>query len=63
MHVSKSLSNWHWIICIGYREYSDGKLYMQIVDGWNNRIDRYYRPGYGSAWIASTQYYIKSKLY
>ena len=29
VYVSKSLSNWHWVIYIGYREYSNGKFYCR----------------------------------
>ena len=50
--------SWHWVICIGYRKYSNGSFYMQVVDGWNNSTNKYYKPHSGAAWISGTQYWV-----
>lgn len=56
--LADGLLNWHWVLTVGYREYTSGDFYMQIVTGWRNGIDRYYKPGTGSAWWSSTQYWV-----
>ena len=56
--IADGVFGWHWIVCIGYRKYSNGDFYMQIVDGWNDTSKKYYRPFVGSAWISGTQYWI-----
>lgn len=56
--LADGLFNWHWILSVGYLEYSSGDFYHQILTGWENRIDRYYKPGSGSVWMSSTQYWV-----
>lgn len=56
--LANGIVDWHWIICVGYRDYgSDGK-YMRIVDGWNDTTYRFYRCNSGSIWISATQYWV-----
>jgi hypothetical protein len=50
---------WHWIICVGYREYKNGKAYMRVVNGWDNTTKKYYQPHKGAGWVSGTQYWIK----
>lgn len=38
--LKKSLFNWHWVLCIGYRQYQD-KLYLKIIDGWSKTYKYY----------------------
>ena len=56
--IADGLFSWHCIICIGYRKYSNGAFYMQVVDGWNNSTSKYYKPHSGSTWMSGTQYWI-----
>jgi len=39
--LSCALFDWHWVLCIGIRSYEDGSEYLNIIDNWNNRSDRY----------------------
>ena len=41
MMVNAGITKWHWILVIGIRKYDDGKIYLNILDGWNKRTDRY----------------------
>lgn len=55
--LADKLFSWHWVLAVGYREYTDG-VYLRIVDGWSNNASRFYKPGYGSVWISTTEYWI-----
>lgn len=54
--LSNALVSWHWVLCIGWREYEQGERYLRIVDGWNSTPDRFYPINKSSRWITSTQY-------
>ena len=41
MMVNAGITKWHWITVIGIRKYKDGAIYLNILDGWNKRTDRY----------------------
>ena len=41
--IENAISHWHWILVIGIRKYMDGSIYLNILDGWNKRTDRYLR--------------------
>ncbi|MCL1914790.1 MAG: hypothetical protein FWG10_13175 [Eubacteriaceae bacterium] len=58
--ISDCLFNWHWVICVGYVRYKSGRFFMQVVDGWNDTVDRYYEPNSGSAWMYATQFWASS---
>lgn len=53
-----SLFSWHWVICVGWRQYTNGDFYMRINNNWNASVDTYYKPGSGSAWWSGTQYWV-----
>lgn len=57
--LEDALFSWHWILAVGYRNYTNGDEYFQIVDGWNNNADRFYKLGEGSNWISMTEYWVK----
>lgn len=50
--------SWHWILSVGYRDYTSGDHYVRIVDGWNDTADRFYKLNNGSLWISATQYWM-----
>lgn len=55
-----SVFSWHWVIGVGWRQYTAGNdFYIQINDSWNNTINKYYRPGAGAVWWSATSYYVK----
>lgn len=56
--LANGLFYWHWVLCIGYREYKDGTSYLQIIDNWNNTTDRFYRIHSKSLWFSGTRYKI-----
>jgi len=41
MLVNYGITKWHWVLVIGIRKYADGSIYLNILDGWNKRSDRY----------------------
>lgn len=38
-----NLLDWHWVLCVGYREYFNGEFYLEIVDAWHNSGKRFYK--------------------
>ena len=43
MLVNAGITKWHWVLVIGIRKYEDGSIYLNILDGWNKRNDRFIR--------------------
>jgi len=39
--VNAGITLWHWVLVIGIRYYNNGDIYLNILDGWNKRTDRY----------------------
>lgn len=58
MLLENSLTSWHWVVCVGYREYTNGANYYQIQNGWDNNIQTYYLGNSGSTLISITEYWI-----
>lgn len=58
MLLEDHIASWHWILGVGYRDYTNGSDYIRIHNGWEYEVDRFYRPGYGSAWHSLTEYWI-----
>ena len=56
--LEDGIDSWHWVIAVGYRNYTSGDSYFQIVDGWSNNASKYYKPGEGSNWISMTEYWV-----
>lgn len=56
--LQEAMYSWHWILAVGYRNYTEGGKYFQIVDGWSNNATRYYKPGVGSVWVSMTEYWV-----
>lgn len=57
--LTNKINDWHWVISVGWREYtSSGDFYVRIVNGWDNTIDRYYKPNSGSQWWTVTSYWV-----
>lgn len=57
--LARSLCDWHWVLCVGWREYDSGGQYLRIIDGWNNTADKFYHVNEGSRFVAGTEYYNK----
>lgn len=55
--LAESLISWHWVTCIGYREYESGENYLEILDGWNKNIRRFYKINSGSKLLGGSEYY------
>ncbi|MBF7097556.1 hypothetical protein [Alkalibacter mobilis] len=56
--LSNGFTNWHWVMVVGWREYETGDNYLNIVDGWNNSINRFYKINSRSIWWMATEYWI-----
>lgn len=53
--VAKDIGNWHWVLCIGWRRYENGELWLRIVDGWQpNPV--FYRKNVGSRFIYAASF-------
>lgn len=44
--------DWHWVVAVGFRQYSSGGNYFQIVTGWSRTDKYFYKINTGSTWIA-----------
>lgn len=54
--LKKHLLEWHWVLGVGYREYKAGDKYIKLMNGWDKRINFYYKLNSGSAFMAATEY-------
>lgn len=55
--LADGLVSWHWVIGVGWREYtSSNDFYIRINDGWHNTVNKYYKPGTGSLWWSARAY-------
>lgn len=57
--LANGIVDWHWVLGVGYREYANGGNYIRIVNGWNNTINKFYKPHSGSLWVSATQYWVR----
>lgn len=57
--LSDAVNNWHWVLCVGWREYSQYDQYMQIVNGWESNCNVYYKPYSGSTWMSGIRFWIE----
>ena len=39
--LTSSITSWHMVNAVGYREYSTGTKYIRIVNGWENTANRF----------------------
>lgn len=46
--LENALFAWHWVVCVGFRQYNSGANYMRIVTGWSNSTRYFYSPNSGS---------------
>jgi hypothetical protein len=57
MLLLAGILNWHWILAVGYREYTaDSSQYVRIVDGWNNTCNKFYMINSGPLWFFGRSY-------
>lgn len=56
--LADGIVSWHWILGVGYRQYTSGENYIRIMDGWHNTVDKYYKINSGSMWWSATQYWV-----
>lgn len=56
--LADGLFSWHWILSVGWRQYTNGGNYMRIMDGWYDTVNRYYKLNSGSTWISATEYWV-----
>ena len=57
--LCNALNDWHWVVGVGYREYSSGGQYARIVNGWQNTPNYYYLWNQGSTIISMSSYYMQ----
>lgn len=50
--------NWHWVLAVGYREYENGERYLQIVNGWENSSNVFFKLNSGVGLVFATKYWI-----
>lgn len=57
--LADGIFEWHWILGVGWRSYDTvGGDYIQIMNGWNRDVDRFYRESSGSLVMGRLQYWI-----
>ena len=49
---------WHWVIGVGWVEYSTNDYYFRVNNNWNGNANTYYRPESGSVWWSATSYWV-----
>lgn len=54
--LANHLLDWHWVLVLGYREYSAEECYLRMADGWHPTADRYYRLLPGAEWLSAIQF-------
>lgn len=57
--LAAGILDWHWIIAIGWREYPDGDKYLQIINGWNNSTQKFFKLKNGARLVSATEYWIE----
>lgn len=50
--------HWHWVVAVGWRQYSTGEKFIRIVTGWDNSSDYFCRYHGGSIITSIAQYWI-----
>lgn len=60
--LANAVLDWHWVTCVGYREYQNGEKYIRIADGWSKAANRFYKLNAGSAWISATEYFVEKGI-
>lgn len=53
--VAKNIRDWHWVLCIGWRRYENGDLWLEVVNGWQPD-PVYYRRNVGSRFIYAASF-------
>lgn len=48
-----SMTDWHWVICVGVRTYEDGRVYLRIIDNWNKTLSRFMPADKKKPWISA----------
>lgn len=54
--LAAGILDWHWVICVGWREYSTGEKYLQIVNGWNNSANYFFKVNNNVRLRSTTEY-------
>lgn len=57
--LGKAVNDFHWVMVIGVREYSNGQRYYRVIDGWNNNSLRYLPVDSAAVKIAAQSYSLK----
>ena len=56
-----SMTDWHWVICVGVRTGEDGKVYFRIIDNWNKTLKRFMPVNKKRPWISALSFEINKK--
>lgn len=56
--IARGIVQWHWVLGVGYIEYEDGNFYAQIIDGWHNSCDKFYKIKNNKSWLSARSFYI-----
>ena len=51
-----NLFDWHWVLCVGYREYFNEDFYLEVVDAWHNNGKRFYKLKSQAFLVSATAY-------
>ena len=56
--LSANLYDYHWVLCVGYRKYSN-QTYLKILNGWDKSLDTYYPLNSNTKLLNVTEYYLR----
>ena len=57
--LTAGVAQWHWVIAVGYREYATGERYIQIINGWKNSSNQFFKIKNGAKIVSATEYWIE----
>lgn len=57
--IARGIVEWHWVLGVGYIDYGDGNFYAQIIDGWHNSTDKFYKIKNNNSWLSAKSFYIE----
>lgn len=53
--LRQGLRNWHWTLCIGWRQYRSGQLWLHLADSWHEEAV-YCMKGRGSRFVYAASF-------
>ncbi|NLC54946.1 MAG: hypothetical protein GX769_03590 [Erysipelothrix sp.] len=56
--LTTGILDWHWVMAVGWREYSCGERYLRVITGWDFTSNKFYRINKSAYLWSITKYWI-----